>query len=125
MVATRDSEEPPTVKIERDEWSDPLIALQVESFIDYVNEANRSHLASIEDVEVLAEYLCEWSRNLLNRMFGRTTHDEVVQVQSVFEFAADAVDRWALNFPQSNTDRKKTDAFSKHIRERTGVRFVR
>jgi hypothetical protein len=110
--------------IEVEDWSDPLLAMQVKSFIDYVRSAQaRGAASAVEELEKTAEYLCEWSRNLLNRMFGRTTNSELCQVQQVFETTADLVDGWAAEFPNA-PQTLRIKAYSQHIRDRTGLRLV-
>ena len=112
----------PTIDV--DDWSDPLLAMQVQSFIDYVQSAQaRGAASAVEELEKTSEYLCEWSRNLLNRMFGRTTHSELCQVQQVFEMTADLVDGWAAEFPNA-PQTLRIKAYSQHIRDRTGLRLV-
>lgn len=124
MVATAKHMDIQTLRIEVDEWSDPLIAMQVNSFIDYVSGAqNAGGVKAVEAVEKTSEYLCEWSRNLLNKMFGRTTNGELCQVQQIFEFTADLVDNWAAEFPNA-PQQPKINAYSRHIRERTGLKLV-
>jgi hypothetical protein len=112
----------PTIDV--DDWSDPLIAMQVQSFIDYVQSAqSNGTVSAVEELEKTSEYLCEWSRNLLNRMFARTTHSELCQVQQVFETTADLVDGWAAEFPNA-PQTLRIKAYSQHIRDRTGLRLV-
>lgn len=124
MVAAEKQMDDQMLRIEIDDWSDPLIAMQVSSFRDYVANAVQSgHTNTAEKVEKTAEYLCEWSRNLLNRMFGRTTGSELVLVQQLFESAANSVDQWASKFPDA-PQQPKIRAYSEHIRERTGLKLV-
>ncbi len=124
MVATENKMDSQTLQIEVDDWSDPLIAMQVNSFLEYVLSAEPSgRVAAADSLEKTSEYLCEWSRNLLNRMFGRTTSSELIQVQKIFEFTANLVDRWAAKFPDAR-QQPRINAYSRHIRERTGLKLV-
>jgi hypothetical protein len=108
-----------------DDFSDPLIGLQVERFRAYVRVfADRFESSSSEAVFETAEYLCEWSRNLQNRMFGRTTTREVERITQLFDAAANEIDR-QLVLVTDHVLRERVEAFRDHIRNRTRLVLVR
>lgn len=99
-------------------WSDPLIGLQFEQFQTYLIDLQQNDFNDNDDVEVAAEYLCEWSRNLLNRSFGRTTQQEINQLSELFDIAATLI---IEKSNESSSNSKKIKAYVDHIRQRTGL----
>lgn len=98
-------------------WSDPQIALQVDRFRRVVGAYVDAQPSGTEALQA-AEELCEWSRNLLNRTFGRTTPRDLMQLSEVFADTAAKVRLW---IPRLSDEHSATQlkAFAKHIEERT------
>ena len=105
-----------------DDWSDPLVGLQVNAFSSFVNQQiplwnNKAAPDGLVDV---AEHLCEWSRNLLNRTFGRTTPLEMGAITEMFAKTADHIDQFSMDATDSE-EKRRIQSFATHIRERTGM----
>jgi len=107
-------------------WSDPFVELQFQKFCRTLNEADpviQQQLAEGKTQEH-AEYilnltrdLCEWSRQLLNRGFGRTTPQEYSQIVHLFQDAAHQISDWAT----AVKDKKMRDligVYAQHIQSR-------
>jgi hypothetical protein len=105
-----------------EKWSDPLVGLQVDEFRKYVNARHRVGVAAHEVADA-AELLCEWSRTLLSRTFGRTTSTELNRITALFAKTADQIDEWA-GVVKDEDELTRIRTYSLHIRQRTGSRGV-
>lgn len=76
------------------EWSDPLIGIQFKDFQKYVRLLEGNTL-SAKKVTQAVDYLCEWSKGLLNRTFGRTTDAEKARIQALFTESSQKLQAWA------------------------------
>lgn len=97
-------------------WSDPQVGSDVALFERYVDCHCNTSADSLEDV---AEYLCEWSRGLFNRAFGRTTPAEFEHITGMFVRTADAIQKLAKSVHEPE-ELARIEAFALHIRNRTG-----
>lgn len=68
-------------------FSDPIVGLEFNAMAHYI-EGFRTQDIRIADIEKTAAYLCEWSKNLLNKTFGRTTAWECDQITALFRDTA-------------------------------------
>jgi hypothetical protein len=101
-------------------WSDPQVGSDVALFEEYVS---RNCDGSSVRVEEVSEYLCEWSRGLFNRAFGRTTPAEFEHITGMFVRTADAIQKLARNVHDPE-ELARIEAFALHIRNRTGFHRV-
>lgn len=107
-------------------WSDPLVRLQVQKFRRKLAEYDaqilqmREHgLVAEHDHQVLsvARELCEWSRQLLNRAFGRTTRPEYLEILGLYREASKSVTCWASAVADKEL-RGRIHVYAKHIEGR-------
>lgn len=97
-------------------WSDPFVGRQFARFQEFLEERHEALQEGENPVDV-AEHLCEWSRNLLNRTFGRTTKEELCRISELFAQAAALIRRWKDPLPESG--REQCEVFASHIERRT------
>lgn len=72
-----------------------------------------------DGIRYAAEMLCENSRVLFIRVFGRVGHHELAAVQSLFDETAAQIREWAktVNEPQKL---QMIEAYAQHLERRTG-----
>ncbi len=104
-------------------WSDPLIGLQVAQFSSYLSELKIIKTSDTELVDI-SEYLCEWSRGLLNKTFGRTTQKELNQIFELFRNASEIIMNHASKINSNSNEYKTIEAYAEHIKQRTGSRSM-
>lgn len=100
-------------------WSDPLVGLQVCKFHEYVQALERT-FPTPEECVGKSEYLCDWSRVLLNRAFGRTSAKEWELLTELFAGTADLIDGWSERVGDAD-QRSRSMSYASHIRQRTGL----
>jgi hypothetical protein len=99
-------------------WDDPLIKLQVEEFRKFVDKIDSVGVQPAQAFEI-AERLCEWSRSILNRTFGRINRSQVAELNQLFERTSVLIHGWDVN-NLSQDQVSRIGIFAENIRKRVG-----
>jgi hypothetical protein len=97
---------------------DPLLKLQLEELQRFLKKVETSEEASPVKLRSLAEHICEWTRTILSRSFGRIGELEALELRDCFQLAATIIDELAAPSAMSTEDRDAIVVYADHVRNR-------
>lgn len=97
---------------------DPLLKLQLEELERFLKQINTSKDLSADKLQSLAEHICEWTRTILSRSFGRIAEPEALELRDCFRSAASVIDGFGTSPALSRDQRDTIAVFAEHVRRR-------
>jgi len=99
---------------------DPLLKLQLEEINRFLKQVSASKDTPPDKLRGLAEHICEWTRTILSRSFGRLAEPEALELQTCFRLAADVIEDFRSVASLSKEDSETIAVFAEHVRSRVG-----
>ena len=97
---------------------DPLLKLQLDELQRFLISVQRVNETRPEKIRGLAEHICEWTRTILSRSFGRIAFEEALSLQQSFESAANTIADFGKGTQLSVDDREAIAVYAEHVRDR-------
>lgn len=97
---------------------DPLLQMQLEELGRFLLKIRDTHDLAPPKRKRLAEHICEWTRTVLSRSFGRIGKLESDELRKSFELAASVINGLAASTDLSAEERGTISVYADHVLSR-------